>query len=285
MIYKKLKKVSTLPDHSALDVPIDTTKIEKIYGFYHVFCANDWKRLVCEQIAGLKKNGLYDLLNKIYVCVITTNSDDVHFLTEHFPEKFEIVIQSNNPKDYEYPILRYLHEKSRCENFLCFYFHTKGVRFSEKMKKEKRGQESWRLLMEYFIFEKYNLAINALQRGYSCYGAIPHTMKGYTFFAGNFWWTTSKYVTTLPEPSSHHTLYDQVEIGVNDRMYAEHWIGHSSACNPYNTYSSFVDYYYIPIPDVLYKSRNIKVSHLLPIIKFYFAHIMNCLFHRFKIGK
>ena len=270
MNYNKLKQISISYDHSGLDIPIDTSKFSKIYGFYHIFCTNDWKTIVHEQVTDLQKTGLYDLVNKIHVCVITENIEDIHHLTDYFPEKFEIVIQSKNPKEYEYPILRYLYEKSKCEDFLCFYFHTKGVTFSKKSK--NKGEESWRLLMEYFIFEKYNLAINALQIGYSCYGALPRTYNGNHYFGGNFWWTTSKYVTTLPEP---------IPPDVNDRYYAEFWIGHSSVCKPYITYSSSVNTYHNPIPDALYKNRSIKISDILPVIKCYLSHIICGLFYRY----
>ena len=273
-IYRKFKQISVLHDHSGFDIPIDASKATKIYGFYHILCFNDWKRIVYEQVTDLQKTGLYDILNKIYVCVIISNDVDIQYLTDVLPEKFEIVIQSKNPKDYEYPILRYLYEKSHNEDFLCFYFHTKGVSFSENMKKKKKGSESWRLLMEYFIFEKYNVAINALQNGYTCYGTLPVKSNGYIYFRGNFWWTTSKYVTTLPEPSPDNTLIDHIEIGVNDRIYAEFWIGHSSECHPYMTYSSTIDTYHNPIPGALYKNRNMRISDIMPIMKCYLTHLL-----------
>ena len=268
-------------DQPGLDVPIDSSKAVKINGFYHIFCVNDWKRIVYEQVTSLKKTELYALLNKIYVCVITNKNDDIHYLTDLFPGKFEIVIQSEDPKNYELPILRYIYEKSQCEDFLCFYFHTKGVSISEKNR--KGGIESWRLLMEYFIFEKYNLAINTLQNGYSCYGVFQRfdaynyfmlqNFNGNNYFAGNFWWTTSKYVATLPDP--------EPEV-VNDRyrFFAENWIGFSSENKPFCAYNSSVDIYHIPIPDVLYKNRKTKISDILPILKCYLPHIFGGLRYR-----
>ena len=281
-LFGKIKKISISIDHSRLDLPVDVSKIPKIYGFYHILCSNDWKNVVSEQVDAMQKSGLYDLLNKVHVCVITENVEDIHYLTDYFPEKFEIVIQSNNRKEYEYPILQYLYRKSNSEDFLCFYFHTKGVSYSEKQKRMKTGQKSWRTLMDYFIFEKHNLAIHALQDGYSCYGSLPQTVKNYTFFMGNFWWSSSKYINTLVEPSPRCALMDDAELEGNDRMYAEHWIGHISTCKPYITYISFVDFYTNPIPEVLYNDRKIKISDLLPIMKCYLHHILNCLSYRLK---
>ena len=44
---------------------------QKLYGFYHAYCMCDkWEILVEEQIAHIKKSGLYDRLDKLFMGVL-----------------------------------------------------------------------------------------------------------------------------------------------------------------------------------------------------------------------
>jgi hypothetical protein len=271
MILQKFKSISVLSDNTKYDIQISKENDKPIYGFYHIYCANDWAKIVNEQVITLKKSGLYDLVDTIYVCVIKSNEIDIDQLKQILPSKFKITIETQNPKDYEFPILKYLQSKARIEDFYCFYFHTKGTSVIEKSK--KIGEKSWRTLMEYFIFTKYNMAINALKDGYGCYGSLYKTSFSYPHFAGNFWWATSKYITSL---SNINTLTD-------NRYNAELWIGSSNnAMDPYIAYNSTIDAYYVPIPEFLYVKRKLYFSDLWPVTKCYLTHILKGLTAKIK---
>lgn len=58
----------------------------------------------------------------------------------------------------------------------------------------KENAKSWRKMMEYFNFYKYNVAVNVLKDfdTYGCYYQDPIVFPyHYKYYAGNFWWSKS----------------------------------------------------------------------------------------------
>lgn len=270
-IINKIKEISVLTDNSKFDKAVPYLNVIPVYGFYHIYCVNDWKRIAELQLNSLQKSGLYEIVQKIFVCLIKTRDEDVQAVRKLLPEKFELTIVSDNPLDYEFPIIQYLYDQAQKEDFNCFYYHAKGSTILDKTK--TIGVDSWRAIMEYFIFDKYNIAINALANGYNCYGSLYRPFFDVPFFAGNFWWTKSKYAAKLPNPSSLR----------HDRYNAESWIGMSTEdWNPYVPYNSRIDTYTIIVPDFLYKNRKLKYSDILPVAKCYLTHIFRGIKGNFK---
>ena len=94
-----------------------------------------------------------------------------------------------------------------CKNnpdYKVIYFHMKGVT------KESINGESWRLMMEYFVIDKWKECIEYLND----YDAVGSNLKilgpttwsdgtqtwekaGTQHFVGNFWWANASYINTL----------------------------------------------------------------------------------------
>lgn len=75
-----------------------------------------------------------------------------------------------------------------------WYIHTKAARH-QKNKFEALCGDSWRNYMQYFIIERHEDCIQALNN---------HDVAGiewhFDHFAGNFWWATSNYIKRIEKP-------------------------------------------------------------------------------------
>ncbi len=221
-----------------------------IYGVYHVFCDVGWERIVERQLGELKNSGLLDASSKLYVSMIVKNNQDVEKLRQMVnDEKLEIIACGNDPTRYEYPALEYVRELSEREDCLVYYFHTKGISYQTMDSTDrqflsfKRKIVSWCELMEYFCFDKWQVAVNVLSDGYDTYGCYRWPPKNYTMYSGSFWWARSAYIRTLPS-------FDK-QLIATDRFYSEVWLYQ----HPHHDFSAFdtvADLYFVNIPRSIY---------------------------------
>ena len=174
-VYNTLFRTIDRHDLSAWDHPVNTNM--PIYGVYHVFCADGWESLVNAQVDDLRTCGLLDATAKLYVSCVALHDGDVDTLKKIInSDKLEIISAVDNPRVFEYPALEFLREKSDEEDCLFYYFHTKGVSFFTKKRKDhcfakfKRRVDAWRMLMEYFLMDKWQVAVNEVLDGYDTYG-------------------------------------------------------------------------------------------------------------------
>lgn len=197
-----------------------------IYGFYHIACLNHWKDVFDDQI--IKTNKIN--FDKVYISVIYNNNEDLEYINNNITYKFEIVKTSSNVYDYEFGILKYMWDKAQNEDFLCFYFHTKGVSICDETKTFYFGCEdlnhllksvnAWREYMEYFLFEKQQDNIKYLEN----YDAVGVSLSSAPtlHFSGNFWWSKSSYIKKLTNVSN---------LPLHNRYAAEYWIGNNNKGN------------------------------------------------------
>ncbi len=241
-----------------------------IYGIYHVYCAQGWERLVSRQMSNLRQSGLLDASRKLYVSIITQRDSDIdNFLRIADSDKVEIIVQHQDPQRYEYPALEYLYEVARREDCLLYYFHTKGISYQtlntddRLFRSFQRKIEAWREMLEYFVFDKWQVAVNVLTEGYDTYGCYQWPPRKYTMFSGNFWWVTSNYVRRLP-------TFDEQVIADN-RFYSEVWLYQKPLSPPYErrTFSAFetiADLYFVRIPRSLYTEKHPRLSDRLAFV-------------------
>ena len=193
----------------------------KIYGFYHIACMNNWKSVVDDQIETLSKVNV----NKLFISVIFKDENDLTYIKSKLKDNWIIIKSSDNFKDYEFEILKYMRELSIHEEFLCFYLHTKGVSVESTknfypipngVPHLLKCVEAWRKYMEYFLFNDVNNIINLLKE----FDAVGVALIGIPtrHFSGNFWWSKSEYIKTLSK-----------DFG--NRWTAEFWIGKNSTGN------------------------------------------------------
>ena len=251
-------------DLSAFDYAPETGK--PVYGVYHVFCDNGWRELVADQIGNLKASGLYDATMKLYVSCIVKDAAEADELRRMIgTDKVELISVKTDPMKFEYPALEFIRAKSNEEDCFFYYFHTKGIsyyggdRTDRNFLSLRRNIDAWRHMMEYFLFDKWRVAVNVLSSGYDTYGCyrLPPYPKPYYMYAGNFWWVRSDYVRHLP-PFSDKRI-------ATDRFIAEEWL-YKGGPKDFSAFDSLADLYYVYADRALYASKRLPVFKLLKFV-------------------
>lgn len=165
---------------------------------------------------------------EVFCCISGSQHKEVESLISHY--KFITILESTpNESHYENLTLKHLYNSCRKEkeNFeaVC-YFHTKGVRHfvDNTNMKEVKAINGWRLMLEYGVLERWTDCIQALQ---------THDVAGINYhlwprphFQGNFWWATSRYISSLEAPDSR-VFADETfcHPSALQRVSAEMWLG------------------------------------------------------------
>lgn len=266
-IYNTLFCTMQRQDLSRWEHPVNTDM--PIYGVYHVFCADGWQSLVKVQVEHLRSSGLLDATAKLYVSCVALHDGDVDILKQIVnSDKLEIISAVDNPRVFEYPALELLREKAEKEDCLFYYFHTKGVSFFTEKRKDhcfakfKRRVDAWRILMEYFLMDKWQAAANVLLDGYDTYGCYRYPPKPapYIMYAGNFWWATSKYIRSLP--------HLDISGDITDRFLAERWL-YKAHPHDFSAFDTIALLYRVYLPPVFYQTNS---KPILPLLKFVFRY-------------
>lgn len=242
---KDLTAWSHTPTH---DIPI--------YGIYHIFCDANWEDIVREQMDHLASSGLLKESQKLYISCIAKNEQDLQKLKDllctYGKDKIEFVSQTTNPMRYEFPALDYMYEKAMHEDFYFYYFHTKGITYQSLAGKADKEYEgfvkkivAWRHLMEYFLMDKWKVAVNTMSKGFDTYGCYLFPPFKNRMYAGNFWWAKSSYFRTLPALDEDTKLHN--------RFMAEEWLLSKQGVKPFSAFDTVADLYFVEIPPSIYE--------------------------------
>lgn len=131
---------------------------------------------------------------------------------------------------------------------------------------------TWRKMCEYFLMDRWRLAVAALLRGYDAYGVNYEEVEGdyFRLVSGNFFWFSSAYVKTL----------DTLEVNHKERGKSETWLlskTHNVYCPFWFTGNLRCD----SVPEELYLPCSSRFRLSLIIIKTYFTryiYIFRALF-------
>jgi hypothetical protein len=223
--------------------------MKNINVFYHIFLVNcnNAELLIDQQVEKLfflkSKN---DKIN--FYVNITNNNGFV--LSDNLLKKLEkltnnISYTSNNL--YELSTLNLLQEHAiNNPNNYYLYFHTKGItRINDKDdgKYSYKNVENWRNIMEHFCIEKFEICLEELETNdiVGCNYIPSGTMNVPAHYSGNFWWSKSKFIVSLPKISNYYINNNNI-----DRFNAEFWVGQS----PHNAVCLY------PIPKPIFENHN-----------------------------
>lgn len=98
-------------------------------------------------------------------------------------------------------------------------------------------------MLEYFIFDKWQVAVNALTDGFDTYSCYRWPPRHYTMYSGSFWWAKSDYLKTLPD-------FEKDIISVN-RFYSEVWLFKRNH-RQFSAFDTIADLYFVRIPRSIY---------------------------------
>ena len=195
--------------------------------FYHVLLENHWYTIVKEQLDKIKNSGLIDNTSEFYITLSTPEDIDPkekskriqffydHFLNYVYPEdlfygkKFEVL--ECDKSEFEYPTLEKVIEISKLDNnFIGFYFHTKGVSKPNYIKDQCRDA------MNVGCIDNWKDHIDKISEGYDMSGInlIDGNLKMPEYkrhYSGNFFFFNPSFLSKV----------DFSIIDKSSRFYAE----------------------------------------------------------------
>lgn len=248
--YKSTLGICERKDLTRWDKPV-ANDAPTVYGLYHIFCDAQWEDLVREQMERLRSTGLFNHTRMLYVSVIAKSEQDIERVKSIVgTERVEYVSLTTDPRRFEFPALDYIYEKAQTEDFLFYYFHTKGVTYQTEAVTDKTFRRfyekivAWRRMMEYFLMDKWRVAVNVLTGGYDTYGCYLFPPFIGRMYAGNFWWARADYFRRLPRLSD--------DTKQHNRFMAEEWLLSRSDVRRFSAFDTVADLYFVRIPETLY---------------------------------
>jgi hypothetical protein len=184
----------------------------KIYGIYFICCMRNYLEVVEEQLQIVTSSGLYNITSKFLFFITLYNTDIEKIIQKYDLENKVIVVKSNENLYEKFAINNYKKYIDQNEKYYLYYFHTKGL---SKMDDPKFYEYvSRRKLLNFYTLEKYKLNIKLLEK----YDAVGCSMCLHpkTHFSGNYWWSKSEYMNTLPEKINDGYLSPEMYILTND---------------------------------------------------------------------
>ncbi len=187
----------------------------KIAIFYHIGQVGMGAFIYQSQIHRLYTSGLIEAANYIHFGV---NGDKELF---DVPDK-AIVKTNTNWKEETDTLVSLKNFAQENPDYKILYFHTKGS------SKETLQSQSWRLMMEYFVIDRWKECVDYLN-DYDCVGqtwlilgdtiwgngeTTPNT-DNVGHYPGNFWWANASHINRLNDKY----------LESNYRLDREFWIG------------------------------------------------------------
>lgn len=212
----------------------------KIKIVYFIFLVPDrWESIVDEQLTSLKKLGLYESANEIYVsCVgelLEFNNLKI-YLSKKF-DKIKIK-EFSEENTYEYLGFKTIYDISEDDSII-LYFHTKGIISGLN----NPTNHLIRKLLFKFIVENYNLHIDNLVNNNIDMSTLYPGIDGTTWY--NFFWVRGEFVkNNLPYPKKE-----------TNRFYWEHWLSYSNTKKDVKTFSPILGYDKITSQDEIYHNN------------------------------
>lgn len=212
--------------------------ITPIYIYLHICTKNNWLDIVTNIINQIKLSGLYLHIDKIK-CFILGNLQSLPDIL--IDEKIIIVSQNTNYNLYERFTLNNLYNDCCKEDFRILYIHSKGItRVSNPYVKD------WVEYLLYFNIFKFKEILKFLQD----YDTVGVNLKSKPLhYAGNFWWSKSSHINTLPQ---------HIGKKYND---PEFWItSKNKNCKYLSIFTSNIHHYKSLYPKHLYQDKDLLIK-------------------------
>tara|TARA_Y100000389_G_C17471290_1_gene531383 strand:+ start:988 stop:2760 length:1773 start_codon:yes stop_codon:yes gene_type:complete len=214
--------------------------------FFHFTNIGNGYNIFLEQIKHIKKSGLYDKLDFIFIVMLGP-----HIKLNNDP-KFKVIYYSPNNLEWEVPSMKLIKSFSDhvSKRINILYIHTKGTL-------NKPHSKEWREYLQHFLVSRHTDCLLYLNAGRDCVGvnANLHPKGGGNarrcHFSGNFWWSNTDYIKSL-----------LLEVNEADVRYApEHFIigkYHEQPCGIVSLHNTERDLYETPILPNAYDYSVIK---------------------------
>lgn len=225
--------------------------------YYHVYLTDNpavWSGIVREQLECMKDAYLLNHINNIEFIVISQNDSRIQTFI-NFCELFETsakrtynIIQNPYSNDTEMIrninndatvteniTMRKIFDDSKDTDCCVLYLHTKGI--TSTINYLEKGDVNtymryhyWRQYLNWGTLTKWTRCLNDIVDKHDVSG-INYRDTPCPHYSGNFWWSKSSYIRTLPDPSTLSWWYslkqksnDQWLKTVGNRFRDEMWV-------------------------------------------------------------
>lgn len=201
----------------------------KNVAFYHCCCINDWETITNILFKSIMSNEVYSLFDEIYICCV--GNERLKCQKKFFDyEKIKYIDIGNDISVYEYPTLSLLWNYCNDTDCKVFYFHTKGVTWTESCFISSRNKFIDRFKHADMLYESFvdsnkefnykdlkhllkfilnNLSFSYIKNAKFHLNVLNHSdVSGVQacgsnkkFYLRNFWYANSGYVKNLPKPN------------------------------------------------------------------------------------
>lgn len=171
-----------------------------------------------EQVDVMTEFGLLDAAQHVFVGVNGPAEDVAVVASMHHPKAVVFPNPKNEWPGGEVPTLRALRDFCLGNPSLnVLYLHMKGL--THVPGSHGHGHNtSWRHNMTHVVVKNWKRCVELLDGGFESVGNWWNVAPNGSYWAGNFWWATSDFISTLPPivTDGHHS---------GGRYEAEVWIG------------------------------------------------------------
>jgi hypothetical protein len=183
--------------------------------FYHMYCINDAIDRFEKVYLKIKLSGLLYKINNIFVNCVGQHKNKFGTLINNKP-KVNVIIGEHCKDESE--TLNLLRDFCITNNELgnILYMHSKGVSATKN-----KSKNYWADCMQYFLVEEHEKCLKILETHDNCGVSLKESLYLYhedifgkggvhtpiqqnsqrvaSWYCGNFWWATNKYISKLDE--------------------------------------------------------------------------------------
>jgi hypothetical protein len=192
-LVESIKKTPRDMVNKIINQPIENTYPE-IIGYIHVCQIGQWQITFDMIMNSIKESGLYNQVKEIRVGIVNNQATIIQ--DKRFDDPKIVIIGHGPCRLYERLTLHSMRQHAEKENCQYWYAHTKGISHFDNISGKKDFVIDWIKLMIYWNFKQWRIASNSLLK-HDAYGC-EYTSNPTRHFSGNFWWSNSQYVKTLP---------------------------------------------------------------------------------------
>lgn len=179
---------------------------EKVNIFWHICELNNWRDVAGDQYETLKKSGLIEKADNVFVTFLGSDKKNINWLTDR-DNKIQLRNYSPRLNHYERLCLNDLRDWSIKNDSSVLYMHNKGV-----SRKGREGENvwKWRKMMEYFLLENHERCLRELRSCDTVGGNLCFLKRNEEYedlyrpghqlhYSGNFWWARTSHLKSLPK--------------------------------------------------------------------------------------
>jgi len=168
----------------------------KVCCFIHSTNTTIWKdEVLISMIQNIQSTGLLNVLDFLFVSNIGDPLDEQKFCRIH--PKIRVQNYSSDLGLFENVTLKTMHAFAKMyPDHKLLYLHTKGVSH-EKNSQFVKGIESWNKYMLFCLVGQYDACLQLLGVHDTVGCQFTNDNVNPPHYSGNFWWATSKYISTL----------------------------------------------------------------------------------------